>query len=90
MFTSASRRLQSIVLSRYFLDLRGIYLSPPDDCWNSKLSSLHFASRIVGNLAAPIGSRISQDEEGFESVHDEDEVEEIQFAPNPFVDGLRM
>lgn len=80
-------RLSAILLSRYFLDLRGIYLSPPDDGSQSRVSSLQFASRMVGNLGAPLGRRISQDEECFESVHDERE--EIQFSSNPFVDGLR-
>lgn len=53
--------LTSILISRFILNLRGIFLSPggsnatTSTLRMSQMSSLHFASGIAGNLGAPLG-----------------------------------
>ncbi|KAI0942142.1 hypothetical protein AcV7_002659 [Taiwanofungus camphoratus] len=47
--------LTSILLSRFFLNLRQVYLSRGDnDIQLSQMSDLRFASKIVGNMGAPL------------------------------------
>ncbi|KAH9923022.1 hypothetical protein B0H21DRAFT_701311 [Amylocystis lapponica] len=57
-----ARSFVVIFLSRFMLDLRGVYLADEDDTPSTALqtstsrSELHFASTILGNIGAPLAS----------------------------------
>lgn len=63
-----SHRLTSILISRFILNLRGIFLSPggsnatTSTLRMSQMSSLHFASSIAGNLGAPLGDLVDAED----------------------------
>ncbi|KAI0074321.1 hypothetical protein K474DRAFT_1601716 [Panus rudis PR-1116 ss-1] len=84
-----------IALSRFMLNLRGINLDsyPSDIMSTHPPSELHFASRVVGNLAAPLrhtlpstGSSSTTSDEGTLSIPDLDLAEPI--SKDPFSEGL--
>ncbi|OSX61290.1 hypothetical protein POSPLADRAFT_1182434 [Postia placenta MAD-698-R-SB12] len=60
--------LTSILISRFILNLRGIFLSPggsnatTSTLRMSQMSSLHFASSIAGNLGAPLGDLVDAED----------------------------
>ncbi|KAJ3476988.1 hypothetical protein NLI96_g10777 [Meripilus lineatus] len=46
--------LSSIVISRFILDLREVYISKNQES-NNRMSSVRFASQLSGNIGAPLG-----------------------------------
>ncbi|KAI0786280.1 hypothetical protein C8Q75DRAFT_289941 [Abortiporus biennis] len=87
--------LSSILVSRFILNLRGVYL-PNDNQLESfrpsKMSNLHFASQIVGNLGAPLSLSSHSEIGGFGGDFDweteEGTVEVVQESSNPLSVGL--
>ncbi|KAI0781922.1 hypothetical protein C8Q75DRAFT_812067 [Abortiporus biennis] len=81
----------SILISRFMLNLRGVYL-PKDDSSDSfhpsKISDLHFASSIVGNLGAPLAHSSESHSEEIELRNLGEEEEVIRESSNPLSVGL--
>ncbi|KAH9939938.1 hypothetical protein B0H21DRAFT_755538 [Amylocystis lapponica] len=83
-----------IFLSRFMLDLRGVYLADdPSSEETEGLSTahatdIHFASHIVGNMGAPLETGQSLNTE---YPLDEDDGEEVtEYLRNPFMAGLEL
>ena len=79
--------MNSILLSRFILDLRSIYHTPGSiTSSNTQPSSLHFVSRVEGNIGASLdASWATEDNAGG---HDSEEEEEIYYSNNPLLTGL--
>ncbi|KAK7683435.1 hypothetical protein QCA50_013266 [Cerrena zonata] len=76
--------LTSIILSHFILDLRSIYHTTKNPSQtSSKLSSLHFASAIEGNMGATLATSLGSNRED-----QEEETEKIQYSDYPFSTGL--
>ena len=78
--------MNSILLSRFILDLRSIYhTSGSIPSSNTQPSSLRFVSRVEGNIGASLdASWATEDNAGG---HDSEE-EEIYYSNNPLLTGL--
>ena len=79
-------RINSILISRFIIDLRSIYLSRPDAYTtgkNNSATTIQFAARIEGNVGASLDDSWATGEE-----RDDGEDEEVRFSENPFASGL--
>lgn len=82
ILTIINTSISSILLSRFLLDLRSVY-TPDTRSQNTSLSSVRFASQIVGNLGAPL------EEESAWSTNAADHVPEpITISDDPLAEGL--
>ena len=76
--------MQTIILCRLILSLRQVHLADGSSASDGPLRSsfLRFASRVVGNLGAPV------DWEGTVDAELDAEDEAPRFSDNPLADGL--
>ncbi|KAI0783711.1 hypothetical protein C8Q75DRAFT_833280 [Abortiporus biennis] len=109
VWTYFAQILIVIFLCRFMLNLRGVnlgstiqdesQLATSQNNTLTRLSDLHFATNMVGNLAAPLASvgtfrtgtsSGSSDRNGYDEVDDglEDESIEMEFTKDPFIAGL--
>lgn len=72
--------ITSIIFSHFILDLRSVYHSNPMETV-TKHSTVHFASRVEGNMGATLSTQSYWASSG-------DETETIQHSEYPFYDGL--
>ncbi|KAL4248667.1 hypothetical protein ABKN59_006252 [Abortiporus biennis] len=89
----------SILITRFMLNLRGVYLtndrtSSSGSFHSSKMSDIHFASSVVGNLGAPLvhsseAADVREDELGLvnENVVERED-KEVHVYSNPLSFGL--
>ncbi|PCH34968.1 hypothetical protein WOLCODRAFT_155612 [Wolfiporia cocos MD-104 SS10] len=84
--------LTSILISRFLLNLRGVYLAQGESrsydessLQSTRMSSLQFADDIVGNLGAPLSE--DDHDEQYDEATGEDE-ENSYISDNPLIFGL--
>ncbi|KAJ7219663.1 hypothetical protein B0H12DRAFT_1224329 [Mycena haematopus] len=75
---------RTIIICRFLLMLRAVYYDDDDE--ENIDHPIHFASRIIGPLGAPVDATL------FDEVRDEDEDEDEEsvYAVDPFVAGLMV
>jgi len=80
----------SILISRFMLNLRGVYTTSDSDLTSSfhpsKFSDIRFVNTVVGNLGAPLNTSAPVDDA--EAVEDESRSSKIHFSSNPLMAGL--
>ncbi|KAI0942713.1 hypothetical protein AcW1_003270 [Taiwanofungus camphoratus] len=80
----------SILISHLFLNLRQVHLAQGDTpSQPSRISDLQFASRIVGNIGAPLNHGLISDQ--IDEIIGSEDIEEIpQVVKEPLKDGLGL
>lgn len=82
----------SILVSRFIMNLRGVYTpggSAPGSLHLSKLSDVRFANSVVGNLGAPLGFE-EEEEKGLASRPEDEDVELAKISDNPLMEYLPL
>ncbi|KAJ7842149.1 hypothetical protein B0H13DRAFT_1909955 [Mycena leptocephala] len=81
---SLARSFRTIIICRFLLMLRAVYYDEGADSDGTAMDqSIHFASRVIGPMGAPVdGSRFDEDSD----IEDEESV----YAEDPLVAGLMM
>ncbi|KAJ6571463.1 hypothetical protein B0H19DRAFT_1130027 [Mycena capillaripes] len=76
---------RTIIICRFLLMLRAVYYDEGAETKSTATGTLHFASRVIGPLGAPVD--VSTFDEDYTDFEDE---ESIVYAEDPLVAGLAM
>ncbi|KAJ3476720.1 hypothetical protein NLI96_g10968 [Meripilus lineatus] len=82
VITNLVAAVSSILISRFILDLRGIYASGNQES-DKAMSSVKFAARITGNLGAPLEDASTWDTNAADNT-----TESVILSDRPFAEGL--